>query len=104
MHGYLPRVAEPDLDRALARSPAAVILGPRQCGKSTLAKLMAAMPRWRPSFVRAGNGAEVDLVLERGQRLLVFEINLSKAPQPSRRLPGGGSMTSGGRSFLKIRH
>jgi uncharacterized protein len=38
MHGYLPRLAEPELARALARSPAAVILGPRQCGKSTLAK------------------------------------------------------------------
>jgi hypothetical protein len=61
MHGYLPRRAEAGLDRALARAPAAVILGPRQCGKST-----------------------VDLVLERGARRLVFEIKLSKAPQPSR--------------------
>ncbi|WP_020506131.1 AAA family ATPase [Lamprocystis purpurea] len=35
---YIPRLAEHALKRALARSPAAVILGPRQCGKSTLAK------------------------------------------------------------------
>ena len=38
MHGYLPRRAEAGLNRALARVPAAVILGPRQCGKSTLAR------------------------------------------------------------------
>lgn len=47
-------------------------------------QLLAVMPRWRPSFLRTGNGAEVDLVLERGERRLVFEIKLSKAPQPSR--------------------
>ena len=42
------------------------------------------MPRWHPSFLRTGNGAEVNLVLDRGERRLVFEIKLSKAPQPSR--------------------
>ncbi|MBT4500321.1 MAG: AAA family ATPase, partial [Gemmatimonadetes bacterium] len=38
MHGYLPRLAESALNRALGRSPAVAILGPRQCGKSTLAR------------------------------------------------------------------
>jgi len=38
MHGYIPRLAEADLSRALGRSPAVAILGPRQCGKSTLAR------------------------------------------------------------------
>jgi hypothetical protein len=38
MHGYIKRAAENDLQRALARSPAVAILGPRQCGKSTMAK------------------------------------------------------------------
>nr|MBF0221856.1 ATP-binding protein [Desulfobulbaceae bacterium] len=38
MHGYIQRAAGNDLHRALARSPAVAILGPRQCGKSTLAK------------------------------------------------------------------
>ncbi|WP_020506127.1 DUF4143 domain-containing protein [Lamprocystis purpurea] len=47
-------------------------------------QLIAAMPRWRPAFLRTGNGAEADLVMERGQRRLLFEIKLSKAPQPSR--------------------
>ena len=38
MHGYIPRLAEKELQKALSRSPAVAILGPRQCGKSTLAK------------------------------------------------------------------
>lgn len=38
MHGYLTRVAEKELTNSLKRSPAVAILGPRQCGKSTMAK------------------------------------------------------------------
>lgn len=38
MQQYRPRRLEPDLVRALARSPVVALLGPRQCGKSTLAK------------------------------------------------------------------
>jgi uncharacterized protein len=38
LHGYLPRRAESQLDRALKRSPVVALLGPRQCGKSTLAR------------------------------------------------------------------
>ena len=38
MHGYIERAAELALGRAIRRSPAVAILGPRQCGKSTLAK------------------------------------------------------------------
>jgi hypothetical protein len=85
---YIPRLAEHALKRALARSPAAVIPGPRQCGKSTLAR------RWIGdsdavyldlqdlSSPRDRGGRR--LVMERGQRRLLFEIKLSKAPQPSR--------------------
>ncbi len=40
--------------------------------------------RWRPSFLRTSNGAEIDLVLERGGRSHFFEFKLSKAPKPSR--------------------
>ena len=47
-------------------------------------QLIVAMPRWRPSFVRTSNGAEIDLLLEQGGRRQVFEIKLSKAPRPSR--------------------
>ncbi len=38
MHGYYDRNLELGLAEAMARSPVVAILGPRQCGKSTLAK------------------------------------------------------------------
>ena len=40
MHGYINRIIEKKLKKALSRSPAVAILGPRQCGKSTTAKLL----------------------------------------------------------------
>ncbi|MFM7752772.1 MAG: AAA family ATPase, partial [Cyanobium sp.] len=42
MHGYLPRQARLALSKALNRVPAALLLGPRQCGKSTLARQLLA--------------------------------------------------------------
>ena len=47
-------------------------------------QLTSRWPHHRPSFVRTSNGAEVDLLLERGRELLAFELKLSKAPKPSR--------------------
>lgn len=46
--------------------------------------ILSAHPHWRPSFIRTSNGAEIDLVLERGNRVMLFEFKLSKAPKPSR--------------------
>jgi len=46
--------------------------------------LLPKYKRWRPSFLRTSNGAEIDLVLERGGRSHFFEFKLSKAPKPSR--------------------
>ncbi|WLE96060.1 MAG: ATP-binding protein [Candidatus Electrothrix communis] len=40
--------------------------------------------RWRPSFIRTSNGAEIDLMLERAGEKHLFECKLSKAPKPSR--------------------
>ncbi|HNX49414.1 MAG TPA: ATP-binding protein [Thermoanaerobaculaceae bacterium] len=37
MQGYLPRLAEAEVERRLSNAPAVAVLGPRQCGKSTLA-------------------------------------------------------------------
>lgn len=42
MQEYVPRVLESDLERALGRSPAVAVLGPRQCGKSTVARRFVA--------------------------------------------------------------
>lgn len=41
-------------------------------------------PRWRPSFLRTSNGAEIDLILERGAKKVIFEFKASKAPKPAR--------------------
>ncbi len=49
-----------------------------------LENIVAAMPRHRPSFIRTSNGTEIDLVMERGNELVVFEFKLSKSPKPSR--------------------
>lgn len=38
MHGYVPRIIEKSLNYDLKYFPAAAVLGPRQCGKSTLVK------------------------------------------------------------------
>jgi len=40
--------------------------------------------RWKPSYLRTSNGAEIDLVLERAGQRHLFECKLSKAPKPSR--------------------
>jgi predicted AAA+ superfamily ATPase len=49
-----------------------------------LEQIITSHPRWRPSFVRTSNGAEVDLLMERGSRRRLFEFKASKAPKPSR--------------------
>jgi uncharacterized protein len=46
--------------------------------------LLAALPNWRASFYRTSNGAELDLVLEKGQQRIAVEIKASTAPKPSR--------------------
>ncbi len=46
--------------------------------------IIAEHERYRPSFIRTSNGAEIDLILERGGMRHVFEFKLSKAPRPSR--------------------
>ena len=64
------------------------LLAHPQAGESwegfVIEQLVDAHPRWRPHFCRTGHGAELDLVLERGQRRRVYEIKLSKAPKLSR--------------------
>ncbi len=47
MHGYIPRRIETQINRCLSRSPVTAILGPRQCGKSTTARMIL---KTRPSI------------------------------------------------------
>ena len=42
MTGYVAREAEKALQIALSRAPVVALLGPRQCGKTTLAKRLLA--------------------------------------------------------------
>lgn len=42
LHGYIPRLREPDIMASLAEAPVTAILGPRQCGKTTLARQIAS--------------------------------------------------------------
>ncbi len=49
-----------------------------------LENIVEKYPRWRPSFLRTSNGAEVDLILEKGMEKVLFEFKASKAPKPSR--------------------
>jgi len=64
------------------------LLAHPQAGESwegfVIEQLIAAHPRWRPRFLRTSNGAELDLVLERGRQRRVYEIKLSKSPRVSR--------------------
>lgn len=46
--------------------------------------IIAGLPRWRPSYIRSSNGAEVDLVMEQGGTFQFFEFKASKAPKASR--------------------
>ena len=46
--------------------------------------IIAQYDRWKPSFLRTSNGAEIDLVMERAGRRHLFECKLSKAPNLSR--------------------
>lgn len=46
--------------------------------------VIAHMPDWKPSYIRTSNGAEIDLVMEKGDKKQVFEFKMSKAPKPSK--------------------
>jgi predicted AAA+ superfamily ATPase len=58
------------------------------CGASweglVIENAIAALPGWQPSFYRTADGAEIDLILERGRRRLAVECKASTAPVVSR--------------------
>jgi predicted AAA+ superfamily ATPase len=47
-------------------------------------QILSVMSDWRASFYRTASGEEIDLILQRGQKLLAFEFKLSVAPKVSR--------------------
>jgi len=64
------------------------LLGHPVCGASwegfVVEQILSALPGWRGSFYRTAHGAELDLVLEHGQRRIGVECKLSTAPAPAR--------------------
>lgn len=51
-------------------------------------QIMVLMKDWRASFYRTSSGEEIDLVLERGRKRLVFEFKASMSPRLSRGFVG----------------
>ena len=49
-----------------------------------LENIIAALPRWRVSFFRTASGAEIDLILERGNRKVAVECKASTSPTVER--------------------
>jgi len=49
-----------------------------------LEQICAAVPGWQPAFYRTEKGAEIDLVLEKGNRRIACEFKASSAPKTTR--------------------
>lgn len=46
--------------------------------------IIAEFPEWHPFYLRTSNGAEVDLILQKGSSVKSFEFKFSKAPKVSK--------------------
>ncbi len=46
--------------------------------------ICAALPHWRPDFYRTSDGAEIDLVMEKGGHRQAFECKASLSPKTTR--------------------
>ncbi|MDD5091788.1 MAG: ATP-binding protein [Candidatus Wallbacteria bacterium] len=46
--------------------------------------ILSELPEWEASFYRTSNGAEIDLILQRGQRNVAVEFKAHSAPQVAR--------------------
>jgi len=49
-----------------------------------LENIIQNFPRWKPAFYRTSDGTELDLVLEKANKRVVFEFKASKAPELGR--------------------
>ena len=81
MHDLIPRRIEPGVVRGLGRSPIVALLGPRQCGKSTLAKQVIAripgsvyLDLERPAHANRLNDPELFFEANRGRLVCLDEI------------------------------
>lgn len=90
MQGYVPRALKPDLEESLRNFPAVALLGPRQCGKTTLAQeILAARPGAvyldleRPSDLRKLSDPELFFALQRreGKGELICLDEIQRVPE-----------------------
>jgi len=86
MHDYIPRFQQPNVLSGLVDFPAIAILGPRQCGKSTLARQIVAefdeavyLDLERPSDLRKLHDPE--LFLSSHESALVCLDEIQRAPE-----------------------
>lgn len=85
MHGYITRLIEEKIHRSLSRSPATAILGPRQCGKSTTARMLL---KNRPSIyldlqdrVDRNKLAEPELFFDRYREKMICLDEIQMLPE-----------------------
>jgi uncharacterized protein len=64
------------------------LLGHSQFGASwegmCLENILSTATRWKPYFYRTAGGAEIDLILEKGERKIAIEFKASKSPEVSK--------------------
>lgn len=46
--------------------------------------IITALPKWQPAFYRTANGAEIDLILSKGQKRIAIECKATRSPSMSR--------------------
>lgn len=83
MHGYVQRELGRKLEESLAQFPVTVLLGPRQCGKSTLARHLLAersntllLDLERPSDLHKLDEPEFFLETNRSKLICIDEVQL----------------------------
>lgn len=90
MQGYVPRQLNSEVEESLAAFPAVAILGPRQCGKTTLAQEIVAkrpgaiyLDLERPSDLRRLSDPELffSFLRREGQGSLVCLDEIQRAPE-----------------------
>src|SRR5262245_16581672 len=90
MQGYVPRALKPGLEQSLRDFPAVALLGPRQCGKTTLAQEIVAarsgavyLDLERPSDLRKLSDPELFFALQRreGKGELICLDEIQRVPE-----------------------
>ena len=83
LQGYVGRILEPELDDSLGAFPVTALLGPRQCGKSTLAKQalegrhdIVLLDLERPSDLRKLDDPEFFFQVARQKLVCIDEVQI----------------------------